>query len=161
MAHAANGVIGNKGGIPWHGKMREDMRRFKERTSGHAVIMGRLTMNSLKGPLPNRLNVVVSRTATTRVPGFAVVPTLEAAYEVAAREEETFVIGGARLYSEASSTVDCMYITKIQAEVEGDTYFEVDTENGNWKLTDRDLWASGDDNIYPCMFETYKRLENA
>lgn len=159
VAHAAEGVIGNNGGIPWQGKMREDMRRFRERTTGHAVIMGRLTCNSLKGPLPDRQNIVISRTVT-KIAGFDVVPSLDLAYEAAQGQQETFIIGGAQVYTEALPNVDRMFITKIDAKFDGDTHFVVDLENEEWVITDKELWARDSANHYPCVFETYRRVAN-
>ncbi len=159
MAHAAEGVIGYKGSIPWQGQMREDMRRFRERTTGHAVIMGRTTFESLVRPLKDRQNIVLSRTVT-RLAGCDVVPSLEAAYEAAEGQQETFIIGGEQVYVDALPTVERMFITKIAAEFEGDTFFNVDTENGDWNAATREIWCKGRDNHYLCMFEIYERVVN-
>lgn len=160
MAHAADRVIGNKGSIPWQGQMSEDMRRFKKLTSGHAVIMGRATYDSLKSPLINRQNIVLSRTVT-RLAGCDVVSSLEAAYSAAAGQEEVFIIGGSAIYHDAIPGVERMFITKIDAKFEGDTHFQVDYENGDWALTESLSNLSDSENRYPCTYLTYERSRNA
>ena len=98
-AVAANGIIGAKGRLPWH--FPEELKHFKEVTLGHPVIMGRRTWESLKGPLPGRENIVVTRTPGYEAPGAAVAGSLEAALALCAGEPIAMVIGGSRLFEES------------------------------------------------------------
>lgn len=123
VAVARNGVIGSKGGLPW--RLPEDMAFFKRVTLGHHVVMGRKTWESLRRPLVDRTNLVVTRQRDYRAPGAQVLPSLEAAMDLAAAggEQELFVIGGAELYALALPGAQRIYMTRVEAEVEGDTWF--------------------------------------
>jgi dihydrofolate reductase len=140
-AVAENGVIGNDGEMPWH--YPEDLRRFKERTMGHPVIMGRRTFESIHArlgePLPGRTNVVLTSDPSLLPDGVVPATSIEAAIGAAAETgaETAFVIGGASVYEQFVSRADRLAITEIDAEYEGDTYFPtVDWER--WRETDRD-----------------------
>jgi dihydrofolate reductase len=125
VAAAENEVIGRDGDIPWH--LPDDLRRFRRLTKGHAVVMGRLTHESILArlgrPLPDRTSVVVSGTLG-ETPGILVAPTVPQALRVA-REHETageiFVIGGASVYRECLAAVDRVRLTRVHQDVEGDT----------------------------------------
>jgi len=128
-AVAANGVIGRDNTLPWH--LPEDLKRFKALTSGHAVIMGRKTFDSILGmlgkPLPGRHNIVITRTATLpgRQSGWSNV-TLAASLEQAlawARADEVFVIGGAQIYALALPLAQRLYLTEVKTEANGDACF--------------------------------------
>jgi dihydrofolate reductase len=129
VAVADNGVIGVDGGLPW--RLPADMRRFRQTTMGHHVVMGRLTWLSLGKPLAGRTNIVVSRDPELRVDGVprndgcTVVPSLDAAIDLAraAGEKELFVIGGAGLYREALPRADRIYLTRVHVSPRGDTFF--------------------------------------
>ncbi len=123
VAVADNGVIGIGGALPWH--LPGDLRRFRERTLGHHVVMGRHTFVSIGRPLPGRHNVVLSRDPTLQLPGCTVVASLAAAIDVARAggDDEAFVIGGAALYREALPIADRIYLTRVHASPPGDTYF--------------------------------------
>jgi dihydrofolate reductase len=120
-AIAHNGVIGNKGALPW--KLPDDMARFRQLTMGHAVIMGRSTFESLGKPLRGRRNIVLSRNAGLRLEGCIVVHTPRGAREAAAEDSEAFVIGGAAVYALFLPEADRLYLTWIDAEIPGDTLF--------------------------------------
>ena len=117
-AIARNRVIGKNGKLPWH--IPEDLQRFKRITSGHAVIMGRKTYDSLENPLPNRTIVVITSRAINGVKSY---PSLEYALEALKNEPEVYVIGGGRVFSDALKYADELLLTLIEKEVEGDTYF--------------------------------------
>ncbi|MDP1653896.1 MAG: dihydrofolate reductase [Rhodocyclaceae bacterium] len=122
-AVAKNGVIGNHNTLPWH--LPEDMQHFKALTTGHAVIMGRKTWESLPArfrPLPGRQNIVVTRNAKYVAEGAAVVNSLEAAVKVGAGGT-AFVIGGAELYAHALPLAQRLELTEIDAAFAGDAYF--------------------------------------
>lgn len=123
-AVARNGVIGRGGDIPW--RLPEDMARFRELTTGHAVVMGRRTWDSLPDrfrPLPGRRNVVVTRNPAWHAEGAERAGSLSDALEILAEAPYVFVIGGAQLYAEAIPFSDELLLTEIDLDVEGDTFF--------------------------------------
>lgn len=122
-AVAKNGVIGRAGALPWH--LPEDLRHFKELTTGHTVVMGRKTWESLPArfrPLPGRRNIVVSRNPGFAAPGATLVDSLEAALKVGAGAT-VFLIGGAELYAHALPLAGRLELTEIDAEFAGDAFF--------------------------------------
>jgi dihydrofolate reductase len=123
-AVARGGVIGRKGTIPW--RLPEDMARFKALTTGHAVVMGRKTWDSLPDrfrPLRDRRNVVVTRNPRWSAEGAERAGSLEDALDLLRNEERVFVIGGAQIYTAALPHADELLLTEIDAEIEGDTFF--------------------------------------
>ena len=122
-ALSENRVIGKAGAIPWH--LADDFRRFKERTMGHPIIMGRKTHESIGRPLPGRTNIVITRDTTRDIPGAVVVGSLDEALERAAliESEEVFVIGGGQIYAEALVKADRLYLTVVHVIMDGDAFF--------------------------------------
>jgi len=121
VAVAKNGVIGKDNQLPW--RLPEDLKRFKNITMGHPIVMGRKTFESLGRPLPGRLNIVVSRNPAYRPAGARVVSTLEEAIRTAEGAKEAFVIGGSALFKEALPKADKLYLTRIHRDFDGDVYF--------------------------------------
>ncbi len=122
-ALAKNRVIGGGNTMLWH--IKEDFKRFKEITSGHPVIMGRKTFESIGRPLPMRTNIVISRDAKQVADGVVMASSLEEAILNAAviDEHEVFIIGGGQIYKEALPLADKLYLTLVDLDVAGDTYF--------------------------------------
>lgn len=123
-AVACGAVIGRNGTVPWH--LPEDMARFRELTTGHTVVMGRRTWESLPDrfrPLPGRRNIVVTRNAAWSADGAERAGSLEDALALAADAEHVFVIGGAEIYAAALPHADELLLTEVDLEVEGDTFF--------------------------------------
>ena len=118
-AVARNGVIGAGNAIPWH--VPADLKHFRALTSGHRIVMGRRTWESLGRPLPDRENVVVSRDPAFRAPGCIVVRSLDDALAGGTLPLPVFCIGGAKLYADALPRADRLYLTEIGAIFEGDT----------------------------------------
>ena len=141
VAVAQNGVIGDKNSLLWH--ISEDMRFFKRTTSGHPVIMGRKTYESLGRPLPNRSNVVISRTMG-EIEGCTVVRSLEEAIALFPAEEEVFVIGGAQIYAQALPLVDKLYLTIVHRDYEGDTTFP-EIDYSQWREISREEFERGEE----------------
>ena len=152
-AVAQNGVIGDKNALLWH--ISEDLRFFKRTTSGHPVIMGRKTYESLGRPLPNRTNVVISRTPR-EIEGCTVVSSLEEAIALFPKEEEIFIIGGAQIYALALGVANKMYLTKVYHDYQGDTSFPEWNAN-EWQLTQKESFECGEKYPHPFSFETYER----
>jgi dihydrofolate reductase len=121
VAAARNGVIGQTNRMPWH--LPSDLAFFKRLTMGHPVVMGRKTYESIGKPLPGRKNIVITRDPAFQAPGCVIVDSLDAAYRAAGDVDEVFVIGGAQVYEAAMPTVDRIYLTEVEAEIEGDTWF--------------------------------------
>lgn len=117
-ALSRNRIIGKDGEIPW--RIPEDLARFKRLTSGHTVLMGRKTFDSLERPLPNRLNIVVT---SKTINGIRTYPSLDFALQALKNEQQVFVIGGGQLYTQTLKLADELYLTLIDRDVEGDTFF--------------------------------------
>ena len=138
LAVADNGVIGDRGRIPW--RVPEDMRRFRRLTMGKPVVMGRKTWESLpKRPLEGRTNIVVTRDPDFRADGAAVAPTLEAAFLLAGLEkpEEISIIGGAQIYLAALPLADTVHLTEVHIAPEGDVRMPP-FDPGTWTETARE-----------------------
>lgn len=126
VAYANNNVIGNKGCIPWN--IKGEQKRFRELTTGNVVIMGRRSYEEIGKPLPNRTTIVVSNTKNYNGENCFTAKSLDEAIKLAG-DRDIFISGGARLYEEALPIVEKMYITEIDCDIEGDTYFpEFDKE---------------------------------
>ena len=117
-AIAHNRVIGKNGTIPWH--IPEDLSRFKQLTTGHTVIMGRKTFDSLDRPFPNRVNIVITSRVINGVKSF---PSLEFALQSLRNEKEVYVIGGGQLYSDALKQADELRLTLVDQVINGDAFF--------------------------------------
>ena len=131
-------VIGKDGGLPW--RLPADLQRFKALTSGHVVVMGRRTFASLKRPLPNRQNVVVTSNAAP-IAGCTVVPTLDDALAF----DDVMIIGGARVYAESLPRAHRVVLTVVHARVDGDAFFP---ELKGWFIAAREPFAADADNAY-------------
>ncbi|MGN1148262.1 MAG: dihydrofolate reductase [Lachnospiraceae bacterium] len=153
VAYTRNRVIGNKGQIPW--RIKGEQRRFRELTTGNVVIMGRKSYEEIGHPLPNRFTVVVSNTASFEEENCTTAASLKQAIEKAQRlrpGENIYISGGAGLYREAIDLVEKMYITEVDADIEGDTYFpEFDT---NLFVKEIDERVEGE---IPYTYVTYTR----
>lgn len=160
VARTRNGVIGRNNTMPWH--LPEDLRYFKRVTLGKPVIMGRNTWESLGKPLPGRDNIVVTRNADFHAHGATAVNDLETALLLAdslatARgADEIMIIGGAQVYCEALPFVQRAYVTEIDADIDGDTFFP-EMHANEWHETARESHASCEKNPYPYCFVTLER----
>jgi dihydrofolate reductase len=155
VATDENGVIGNKGAIPWN--MPADMDYFRQKTLSHPIIMGRKTYESIGRLLPNRPNIIITRDENINIRGAEVVQTIEEAIEKAKAygDEEIFIIGGEAIYKLAMPYIDRIYLTKIHAEVEGDKYFKFDPSG--WKETSRQAHPAGEKNQYAYEFLVFDK----
>ena len=131
-AQTPGGVIGRDGTLPWH--LPEDLARFRRLTSGHPVVMGRRTWESLPAsmrPLPARRNLVLSRDPAYRADGAEVLASLDAALALLADEDEVWVIGGAALFDESIGRADRLEVTDVELDVPGDTHAPL-VDPGRW-----------------------------
>lgn len=141
VAIAENGVIGDKNALLWN--IKEDMRRFRTTTTGHPVIMGRKTFESIGRPLPKRTNVVITR-GDSSFEGCKVAHSIEEAITMFQQEEEIFIIGGAQIYKQAMPLADKLYLTIVHRPYEGDTSFpEIDYTE--WRELHREEFARGEE----------------
>ncbi|KKU21132.1 MAG: hypothetical protein UX31_C0021G0010 [Candidatus Nomurabacteria bacterium GW2011_GWA1_46_11] len=123
VAHSRNMAIGKANSLPW--RLPDDLKRFKKLTSGHPIIMGRKTYQSINRPLPDRTNIVVTRDMDLEIPGCVVVHSAAEAIKKAQEfdREEIFIIGGAELYKETLSLADRLYVTIVDMHADGDAFF--------------------------------------
>jgi dihydrofolate reductase len=156
-AMAKNRVIGLNNGLPW--RIPEDMRRFKSLTMGKPIIMGRKTFASIGKVLPGRTNIVVSRQHKLELAGLTLASSLEQALELAdqLKPSEIMVIGGAQLYDQALPLASRMYLTFIDAEPPGDTFFPV-FDPLDWQEQARESFISEPSRL-KADFVTLERLE--
>jgi dihydrofolate reductase len=139
-AVARNGVIGRHNALPWH--LPEDLKHFKALTMGHTIIMGRKTYASIGRVLPGRTNVIVTRQLDFHAPDAILVHTLEDALDLNGRQDDVlFIIGGARLYEQTLDLVQRLYLTEIQQDFEGDTFFPA-FDRGDWVEVSRERHVS-------------------
>jgi dihydrofolate reductase len=154
-ALSENGVIGRGNTLPWH--LPADLQRFKRLTSGHTVIMGRKTFESIgRKPLPGRPNIVVSRSSELAADGVVVVPDLPQALDLAQREEEVFVLGGAGIFAAALPLADRLELTRVHAIIPGDVFFPK-FNPADWKLVQDEKHPADDQHAYPFSFLSYER----
>lgn len=134
VAISQNHAIGKNNQLLWH--LPADLKHFKDITSGHTIIMGRKTFDSVGKPLPNRRNIVVTRQPIT-IPGCEVVNSIEAALELCRAEEEVFIGGGAEIYKQAMSLTDRIYLTIVHRHFDADTFFP-EIDKSEWKEVSRE-----------------------
>ncbi|MFN0318480.1 MAG: dihydrofolate reductase [Burkholderiales bacterium] len=148
-------VIGKDNRLPWH--ISEDLKRFKALTMGHPIIMGRKTFESIGRVLPGRTNIVVTRQASYTAPaGAKTANSLEAAIALAADAEEVFVIGGREIYDQALRSAQRLYVTLVEGNFEGDTYFPA-IDSINWKEVSREHRQVSGEGYDAYAFVTYTR----
>jgi dihydrofolate reductase len=155
VAISENRVIGRDGGLPW--RLGSDLRRFKELTMGHHLIMGRKTYESLGRPLPGRTMIVLTRElGYCAAAGVLLARDLDEAIALAVADDEVFVIGGAEVYCQALPLADRLYLTLVHADIEGDTYFpEFDARQ--WKTIRQTPHAADERNQYDTTFRVLDR----
>ena len=158
VAMDRRGVIGREGGLPW--RLSADLRRFREITMGHPLIMGRKTHESIGRPLPGRLNIVLSRDPAFRAPGCVLVPELAAALAMCAEVEEVMVVGGAQIYAAALAACTRLYLTEVDAEVTGDVFFPA-IHREDWTEISRQSVPADEKNEFESRFVVLDRVVRA
>lgn len=143
-------VIGKDNDLPW--KISKDLQYFKEKTSGHTVVMGRKCYESIGRPLPNRKNIILTRNTEYSVEGCEVLHDID---DILKLEEDVFIIGGSEIYKEFLPFCDKLYFTQIFNSIEGDTYFDVDLSK--WVITK--ATSVHTENDYSFRFLEYEREE--
>ncbi|ADI29492.1 dihydrofolate reductase [Methylotenera versatilis] len=152
VAIANNQVIGINNTLPWH--LPEDLKRFRALTTGHHIIMGRKTYESLGRLLPGRITVIVTRNKDYQLEGALIAHSLEAAVALCKNDDEVFLIGGAELYQDGLKLADKLYITEVDLTVDGDAFFPQFDLN-LWQETTREVHTSAQG--LPFSYITYMR----
>lgn len=160
-AVSKNGIIGRDGDMPW--RLSTDLKRFKKVTMGCPIIIGRKTFQSFGGPLPGRQNIVISRRPFI-AEGITNTHSLEGAIKIAsstameANKSEIFIAGGGQIYELGLRAADRLYITHIEAEIDGDTKFpEIDSDI--WNISHEENIPAGEKDNYATRYVIYDRLE--
>lgn len=153
VATSQNGIIGDRNALLWH--ISEDMVYFRSKTSGHPVIMGRKTYESIGRPLPKRHNVVITR-SDIQIEGCTVVHSLEEAVALFPAEEEVFVIGGAQIYGEALPIAARLYLTVVYRDYEGDAALPA-IDMSQWREVASERYERGKEFDAPFAFIVYER----
>jgi dihydrofolate reductase len=157
VAMTDDGVIGIDGQLPW--RLPEDLRRFKAATLGKPVVMGRKTFESIGRPLPQRHNIVLTRQVgfSARDPAVTVVTTLEAALQAAGDVPEVMIIGGAEIYQLALPLAQRIILTRVHANVQGDTHFSP-LDPKAWRVASSETYAADEKHAYSMTFEHLERV---
>ena len=149
VAASTNNVIGAQGELPW--RLSSDLRRFKEITMGKPIVMGRKTYESIGKPLPGRQNIVITRQENYQADGCDVVASPEAAIEAAGDADEIMIIGGSHIYDVFLPLADRIYLTRVQANVQGDAYLP-DIDERHWRVVSTESFDADDRNEHAADF---------
>ncbi len=155
VAVSENNVIGRDGHLPW--RLPADLKYFKSVTTGHYIILGRKNYADIGRPLPDRVNVVLTRNKSFSAPGCVVAYSLEEALQIAkeAKETECFIVGGAALYKEALPLCKKLYLTRVLASIDGDVLMPSLGEG--WVLQSEERRDADEKNAYPMAFQVFER----
>ncbi len=159
-AVANNNVIGSENRLIWH--MPVDLRRFKQVTMGHALLMGRKTFESIGKALPGRRNIVLTRQKKFRAEGVEVINSIQEAIKLTKSEKDVFVIGGSEIYEQCINLYYTrrMIITRIYANFDGDAFFP-DIDEDKWELEAIEEYEADEKNKYPYAFLKYRKKKSA
>jgi dihydrofolate reductase len=152
-----NRVIGLENHLPWH--LPVDLKWFKKNTMGKVVVMGRKTFESIGRPLPGRINMILTRDKSYQADGCVVVHTIEEIFAEIGDEQEVMIIGGGQLFEQLLSRANRLYLTRIDAEFEGDSYFPL-LNPEQWRVIWREEIDSSEDNPYGVQFLIVERIHN-
>lgn len=153
VAISKNRVIGDSNSLIWH--LPADLKRFKEITGGHSIVMGRKTYQSIGRPLPNRRNIIITRDDNYEVEGCEVVNSIEEALLLTG--SNCFIIGGGEIYKQTLHLADQVYMTIVDEEFEGDTTFP--ELPSSWYISKEEKFLSDDKNPYNYSFILYEKFE--
>lgn len=155
VAAAENGVIGKDNQLLW--KLSSDLKRFKNITTGHYILMGRKTFESIGKPLPNRTSLIISRNFECDFENCYVFKTISDAIIYAAQQgqEEIFVVGGGEIYKQTMTLANTIHLTIVHTEIEGDTHFEYD--DSNWKVLHSEFIPKDEKNEFDSTYIVLER----
>lgn len=156
VAISNNNCIGKANELLW--KIPADMKYFRETTTGHVIIMGKKTFESIGRPLPNRRNVVITHDPQFRAEGVEVVHSIQEIVDLfASSPDEAFIIGGGQIYEQLLPYVTTLYVTHVQGDFAGDTYFPP-IDPTIWRQTQSTSLEVSDSTAYPLVFASYERI---
>lgn len=157
VACSENNVIGKDNGLIW--RLSNDLKRFKALTTGHAIVMGRKTFESIGRPLPNRRNIILSKNLEA-MDGCEIMRSADEVLELAkSTDEELFIIGGGQVYEQFLPFADKLYLTLVHTEAEGDTFF-TDLNRDEWTEVARESFKADEKNEFDYEFVDYLRRKN-
>ncbi len=154
VAIAQHNAIGVGGDLPWH--LPADLRRFKQITMGHSIVMGRKTYESIGRLLPGRTTVVITSQNDYSIDGATVVHSLEEAFEAVAGDRTPFIVGGGAIYRQALPHVKKIYLTRVDAELDADTFFP-HIDWAEWELIESEKKMPDEKNKIAHNFEIYQK----
>lgn len=154
VAISENNAIGKDNQLLWH--LPADLKHFKNITTGHTIIMGRKTYDSIGKPLPNRRNIIITRQNGLNIEGVEVVNSLDEALALCKTETEVFVIGGAEIYKQAIAVSHRIYLTRVHQEFEADAFFP-ELDNETWKEIEKVDHLPDEKNKFAYTFSTLER----
>lgn len=158
VAMGEKNEIGFENKLLWH--LPKDLKHFKDITSGHPVIMGRKTYESIGKPLPNRTNIVISRKKNWFEEGILIVGSVKEAVKFAKKiDENIFIIGGGNIYEQTIAMVDRLEVTLVKADLDADTYFPKINPK-EWKKTEEVFHEKDEKNQYDFYFQTFERIKS-
>jgi dihydrofolate reductase len=149
-----NRTIGKNNDLPWY--LPADLKYFKKVTMGHPIVMGRKTYESIGRPLPGRENIIITRDKSYRIEGANVVHSIQEAIDLTNGEEEVFVIGGAEIFKQILPVSDRLYITQIEHDFDGDTFFP-NINYAEWKIISKEKGIKDEKNPYDFYYVVYER----
>ncbi|MFV0305204.1 MAG: dihydrofolate reductase [Moheibacter sp.] len=156
VAKSENNVIGKNNELIWH--LPADLKHFKDLTTGHPIIMGRKTYDSIGKPLPNRTNIVITRNKKWKSEGVSVADSLEEAMEIAKEINPTlYIIGGGNIYEQSIESADALEVTEVHDEFDGDTFFP-QIDSTVWKEVSRQDFPADEKNEFSFSFVRYERI---
>jgi dihydrofolate reductase len=153
VAISENNAIGKNNQLLWY--LPADLKHFKNITTGHTVIMGRKTYDSVGKPLPNRRNIIITRQNIT-IEGCEIVKSIEDALVLSAGEEEVFIVGGAEIYKQSIHLTDRIYLTIVHQKFDADSFFP-EINYAEWRETEREDHQADEKNKLPYSFITLDR----
>ena len=154
VAMARNRVIGRDNRLPWH--LPADLKRFKELTMGHHIVMGRKTWESINRLLPGRTSVIVTSNPEFQLPGAKIARSVEDALQQCGDDLEVFIVGGEQLFRAALPLAQRLYLTTIEADVEGDTYMP-QLDLSQWRLIAEESHSADEKNALPWTLQIFER----
>lgn len=154
VAASENNVIGRNNALIWH--LPADLKHFKNLTTGHTVVMGRKTFESIGRALPNRRNIVISRTPGLHIAGCEIADSPETMFKKVEQEEKVFIIGGGKIYEQLWDKADLLYLTRVHVSAEGDTCIPA-IDPSEWVLLEEESFKADEKNEHDYSFLTYQR----
>jgi dihydrofolate reductase len=151
-AAAENNALGKDNALPWH--LPDDFKRFKALTSGHYIILGRKTYESLKNPLPNRTHVIITRQKDYKVEGCIIVSDIKKAIEACPKNQDNYVIGGGEIYKQSIDLADKIELTRVHDNFDADVFFpEIDLNK--WELIKDEYHPKDEKHKYDFTYQTF------